>query len=32
MVKTEIFGRAHKAEDMEKAVEDIDKIISNVKC
>ena len=25
MVKTEVFGRAFKAEDMQKAVEDIEK-------
>ena len=29
-MKTEVFGRAFKAEDMQKAVEDVDKLISNV--
>ncbi|XP_019855960.1 PREDICTED: dehydrogenase/reductase SDR family member 11-like isoform X4 [Amphimedon queenslandica] len=29
VVKTEIFGRAFKAEDIQKAVEDVDKLISN---
>ena len=30
VVKTEVFGRAFKVEDMQKAVESIDKHISNV--
>ncbi|XP_011405955.2 PREDICTED: dehydrogenase/reductase SDR family member 11-like isoform X7 [Amphimedon queenslandica] len=29
VVKTEVFGRAFKAEDMQKAVDDVDKLISN---